>query len=98
LENFRASAVGLQPLLRQVWDFDGFPKIDSSKLLSTASVTAVKYDQGSEPGCFHVPLSRWGDYPPDPPPNPADPPKPAGWNDVHRGIRNFMFLDAATRQ
>ena len=96
-ENYRANAVGLLPLLRQVWDFDGFPKNDSSQLLSTASVTAVKYDQGFEPGCFHVPLSRWGAYP-DPPPNPADPPKPAGWNDVHRGIRNFMFLDAATRR
>jgi hypothetical protein len=81
-------------MLRQVWDFDGYPKSDSSKLLSTTKVTAVKYDQGVEPGCFHVPLSRWTTNYPNQPPNPADPPKPASPAD----IRNFMFLDATTRR
>jgi hypothetical protein len=96
-ENFRKNAVGLQPLLNQVWDFDGYPKSDSSQLLTNSSVTAIKYDQGSEPGCIHVPLSRWADYP-NPAPDPADPPPPQNGNDVHRDIRNFLFLDAATKR
>ena len=96
-EEFRALAPGLTPLLQQVWDFDGYPKADSSKLLTTASVTAIKYDQGSEPGCYHVPLSRWADYP-KPAPDAADWPAPASGSDVHRAIRDFMFLDAASRR
>jgi hypothetical protein len=97
-ENFRAAAAGLQPLLTQVWDFDGYPKSDSSKLLSTASVTAIKYDQGSEPGCFHLPLSRWADYP-NPVPDPAvDWPAPQNGGDVHQAIAHMMFLDAASRR
>jgi hypothetical protein len=78
-----------------VWDFDGYPKADSSKLLSTPHVTAVKYDQGAEPGCIHVPLSRWAAYPPTPP-DPVDPSPPQTGSDVHRNIRNFLFLHAAT--
>lgn len=97
LENFRWKAPGLNPLLKQIWDFDGYPKSDSSKLLSTSSVAAIKYDQGSEPGCFHLPLWRWADYPQSPP-NPADPEPPVNGYDVHRFIRNFMFADAASRR
>ena len=96
-ENFRATAAGLKPLLRQVWDFDGYPKSDSMNLVSTADVTAIKYDQGSEPGCIHLPLSRWTDYP-NPPPNPVDADPPVNGFNVHGDIRNFMFLDAATRR
>jgi hypothetical protein len=97
-ENFRNNAAGPKaPILRQVWDFDGYPKSDSSNLITTSQVTAVKYDQGSEPGCFHVPLARWNDYPKSPQ-DPADPAKPASSNDVHGAIRDFMFLDAATRR
>jgi hypothetical protein len=94
-ENFRAVAPGLQPLLAQVWDFDGYPKADSSKLLSTAQVTAIKYDQGAEPGCIHVPLSRWADYPKIAPDS-VDPSPPQNGSDVHGDIRNFLFLHAAT--
>jgi hypothetical protein len=96
-ENFRRNGAGLQPLLKQVWDFDGYPKSDSSLLVTTPSVTAIKYDQGSEPGCIHVPLSRWADYP-SPAPDPADWPAPKKANDVHHAIRDFLFLDAATRR
>lgn len=96
-ENFRAAAPGLAPLLKQVWDFDGYPKSDSSKLLSTSQVAAIKYDQGSEPGCYHLPLSRWADYP-NPAPDPADWPAPKTGSDVHRSIRDYMFLDAASRR
>jgi hypothetical protein len=95
--NFRERAPDLKPLLKQVWDFDGYPKNESTLLASTADVTAIKYDQGAESGCVHLPLSRWADYP-DPAPNPADPGKPTDGNDVHRCIRNFMFLDAATKR
>jgi hypothetical protein len=96
-ENFRRNAVGLQPLLKQVWDFDGYPKSDSSLLLTTPNFTAIKYDQGSEPGCIHVPLSRWADYP-NPAPDPADWPAPKNGSDVHRSIRDYLFLDAATKR
>lgn len=96
-EEFRAKAPGLAPLLKQVWDFDGYPKSDSSNLVTTASVTAIKYDQGSEPGCYHVPLSRWADYP-RPAPDAADWPAPANGSDVHRCIRDFMFVDATSRR
>jgi hypothetical protein len=96
-ENFRWKAPGITPLLKQIWDFDGYPKIDSSKLLSTASCAAIKYDQLNEPGCIHVPLSRWAGYPKNPP-NPADTDPPVNGNDVHRCIRNFLFLDAATKR
>ena len=96
-ENFRSAAPGLKPLLKQVWDFDGYPKSDSFKLVSTADYTAIKYDQGSEPASIHLPLSRWSDYP-SPPPNPVDPHQPVNGWDVHGDIRNFMFLDAATKR
>lgn len=96
-ENFRGSAAGLGPLLKQVWDLDGFPKADSSALLTTASVTAVKYDEGSEPGSIHVPLSRWAAYPTTPP-NPGDPKPPKNGSDVHQDIRDFMYTHAATKR
>jgi hypothetical protein len=93
-ENFRHTAAGVQPLLRQVWDFDGYPKTDSDELLTTATVTAIKYDQASEPGSFHVPAARWSEFPN---PAPAPSPPPPG-KDIHHAIRNYMFLDAATRR
>jgi hypothetical protein len=91
---FRQRAIGLAPLLTQVWDFDGYPKSLSSLLLSTATVTATKYDQAAEPGCVHLPLSRWSGYP-DPPPNPADPHRPQNGSQVHQRIMDFMYLHAA---
>jgi hypothetical protein len=93
--SFRHLATGLTPMLRQVWDFDGYPKSLSGALTSTSSVKAVKYDQGNEQGSFHVPLTRWAAYP-NPPPNPDDPPSPNNSGDVHQLIRDFMYLHAAT--
>jgi hypothetical protein len=92
---FRTKAVGLSPLLTEVWDFDGYPKAESNLLVTTAAYKAIKYDQASEQGSFHVPLSRWVNYP-SPPPNPDDPPAPHNGGAVHTAIRNFMFLHAAT--
>jgi hypothetical protein len=94
-DSFRKSAVGLAPLLKQVWDFDGFPKSLSNPLLTTPDVRVIKYDQGSEPGSTHVPMARWADYP-STPPNPGDPKPPATGDDVHHLIRDFLFLHAAT--
>ncbi len=93
--SFRKTAAGLGPLLRQVWDFDGYPKSLSSMLSSTSTVTAVKYDQTTEPHCIHLPLSRWAAYP-DPPPDPADPAPPHNSSQVHQRIMDFMYLHAAT--
>jgi hypothetical protein len=99
---FRQTATGLSPLLRQVWDFDGYPKGTSSALLTTPQFTVIKYDQADEPGSIHVPWSRWAAYP-----NPPGPDDPNPWltnqsdphyDDTHHLIRDFMFLDAATKR
>jgi hypothetical protein len=92
---FRNTAAGLSPLLTQVWDFDGYPKASSNLLVTTAAYKAIKYDQASEQDSFHVPLSRWVNYP-NQPPNPGDPPAPQNGGAVHTAIRDFMFLHAAT--
>jgi hypothetical protein len=75
--------------------FDGYPKSLSGMLASTGTVTAVKYDQASEPHRIHLPLSRWAAYP-NPPPDPADPPVPHNSGQVHQRIMDYMFLHAAT--
>ena len=94
-DSFRRRASGLGPYLKQVWDFDGYPKTLSTALVPPADYAITKYDQGSEPASIHVPLGRWADYP-SPPPNPGDPPPPANGSDVHHLIRDFLFLHAAT--
>ncbi len=96
-DSFRQTATGLQPMLKQVWDFDGYPKSLSNALASTAAYHVTKYDQGSQPSSYHVPLARWASYP-NPPPNPGDPNPPANSDDVHHLIRDFMFLHAATNR
>jgi hypothetical protein len=96
-DSFRQTATGLQPLLKQVWDFDGYPKSLSKALVSTAAYQVIKYDQGNQSSSYHVPLPRWAAYP-NPPPNPSDPNPPANGGDVHHLIRDFMFLDAATHR
>jgi hypothetical protein len=92
---FRQQAVGLAPLLKQVWDFDGYPKSLSGLFTGTATVKATKYDQAAEADSIHEPLSRWAAYP-DPPPHPADPPAPHNGSQVHQRIMDFMYLHAAT--
>jgi hypothetical protein len=90
-------------VLKQVWDLDGFSSTFSNlsrDLTTTPDIRAIKYDQGAEPGSFHVPASRWANYP-DPPPNPGlnpdqNPTKTQIFGDVHHAIRDHMFLHAAT--
>ena len=96
-DSFRQKASGLQPLLKQVWDFDGYPKNLSNALVSTSAHKVIKYDQGSEPSSYHVPIARWAAYP-SPPPNLGDPNPPVNSMDVHHLIRDFMFLHAATKR
>jgi hypothetical protein len=96
-DSFRQTATALQPLLRQVWDFDGYPKNLSNALVSTVAYQVTKYDQGSQPSSYHVPLARWAAYP-NLPPNPGDPNPPANGDDVHHLIRDFMFLHASTNR
>ena len=93
--SFRQLATGLTPVLRQVWDFDGYPKNLSGTLTSSSGIKAIKYDQANEQSSFHVPLSRWAAYP-STPPNPDDPPLPHNSSAVHQLIMDFMYLHAAT--
>src|SRR5665213_96406 len=89
--NFRAKAVNLNPVLAEVWDFDGlissFPQL-SKNLVTTAQYTAIKYDQNPASGSasYHVPLPRWAGY--------VSP--PTSGTQVHGLIRDFMFMHAAS--
>jgi hypothetical protein len=94
-DSFRTRAPGLGVYLKQVWDFDGYPKSLSNALVPPADYVITKYDQGSEPSSIHVPMRRWADYPKSPP-NAGDPPPPANSSDVHHLVRDFLFLHAAT--
>ena len=92
---FRKNGLALKPFLKQIWDFDGFPKAGfDDALVPTATVKLAKYDQASDPVALHVPLSRWSDYPD--PPNIADRKKPKNFSDVHQLVPDCMFLHAAT--
>lgn len=100
---FRQKAAGLAPLLRQVWDFDGYPQGLAANLKTNKAYTVVKYDQGADPdpACFKVPFSRWAGYP-NPPANPADPnpfadPMDSNYIDTHHLIPAFLFTHAATK-
>jgi hypothetical protein len=93
--SFRQSGLGLQPLLREVWDYDGFPKGLDTGFTGTADFRLRKYDQGNEPASIHLPLSRWAGYP-NPPPNLGDRPFPKNSLDVHQLIADYMFLHSAT--
>jgi hypothetical protein len=94
---FRQLATGLTPLLKQIWDFDGYPKPTSDALGPSAASKVIKYDQGSEPNSIHMPFSRWAAYP-NPAPNLGDPAPPKNSDDVHHDIRDFLFLHAATKR
>lgn len=92
---FRNTASGLKPLLKQVWDFDGYPRSLASSLVSTSTYQVRKYEQVVEPSSYYLPLARWSNYPAMAP-NPGDPSRPTNGNEVHHAIRDFMFLHAAT--
>ena len=94
-DSFRRHAPGLGVYLKQIWDFDGYPKSLSTSLVGTAEFSVTKYDQDAEPQSYHVPLGRWVDYP-NPPPNLGDPPAPGHGSTVHHMIRDFLFTHAAT--
>jgi hypothetical protein len=90
-DSFRRTGAGVADVLAEVWDFDGVASSFSAMsiaLHSTATVEAIKYDQGSatDTNAYHVPASRWQQLP--------NPPKT--FDDVHALIRDFMFLDAAS--
>jgi hypothetical protein len=92
LEAFRSTAAGLGPLLSQIWDFDGYPKADSSNLVGS---NALKYDLASEPGSIHLPSPRWANLATTPtPPNQDD---WAAVEDLHHWVIKYMFLHAATQ-
>jgi len=89
----RAPAPTLSPLLKQVWDFDGFPVPTSTAIRTVPGrYKAVKYSEGARPESTALPLGRWiNGLPPTLPGElPALPPR----NDVHHLIRDFMFLHA----
>jgi hypothetical protein len=86
---FRDHGAGVSSVLREVWDFDGIVSSAgslSTGLTSTASVTAIKYDEinSQSAGIFHLPTARWADRP------------AGGPSDVHHMIVDYMFLHAAT--
>lgn len=86
---FRDHGTGLSSVLREIWDFDGIVSSSgslSTGLTSTATVTAIKYDEinSTSAGITHLPTARWADRPAGSPP------------DVHHMIIDYMFLHAAT--
>ena len=86
----------LSPLLKQIWDFDGFPKTASAPLVSVpGKFRAIKYSQLPELQSLALPVQRWADYPTTPPDE--EPPLKVK-TDVHHLIIDFMFLDAAIRR
>ena len=94
------SASVLNPLLKQIWDFDGFPKSDSIPTVSTPAVKVVKYAENPQPQAIVLGAGRWADFPkgaalPDEEP---ELPTPVDTFFAHHLIRDFMFLDAATKR
>lgn len=89
-ESFRQTATGIQPLMSQVWDFDGYPKAQSSALTGP---NVIKYDLASEPGSIHLPSPRWANLSSTPqPPNQDD---SAVTEDLHHWVLKYMYLPAA---
>ena len=89
-ESFRRTAAGLQPLLSQVWDFDGYPKQQSAALTGPG---IIKYDLADEPGSIHLPPPRWTNLSAAPqPPNQDD---LAVTEDLHHWVLKYMYLHAA---
>lgn len=89
----------LGPRLKQIWDFDGFPKTVSNPLVTVSGkFRAIKYSEGTEQQSLALPKPRWSDYPSPPP---SEEPALRDTDDtslVHHLIRDFMFLDAAKQR
>ena len=100
----RANQAVLNPLLKQIWDFDGFPKTTSIPVVSTAAVKVIKYAEVPQPGAIVLGPPRWSDFPKPAPAVPTLPdeepelPAPSDTLYVHHLIRDFMFLDAAVKR
>jgi hypothetical protein len=67
-DTFRRRATGLDPLLREIWDFDGSFSTNaalSAKLRSSATTQVIQYDQRAGPAgaSIHVPVPRWSAFP-----------------------------------
>jgi hypothetical protein len=101
MNGFRLSGAtqGLAAHLKEIWDFDGFPKNLSDGLASFGSVVVTKYDQLSENHSLHLPTDRWSELPD---PLPEEEPRLPDRTDpgesgflIHHFIRDFMFLPAA---
>jgi hypothetical protein len=92
--SFRTRTTDLAPLLAEIWDLDG--GISSYQIYSTMLESdphaVIQYDSSmpSYARSFHVPWPRWADFY-----DKAAIPKTA--LQVHPLVRDFMFLDAATR-
>lgn len=91
----------LNPLLKQIWDFDGFPKSVSIPVVSTPSVKVVKYAENPQAQAIVLGVGRWADFPkaaPDLPDEEPELPTPADSFYAHHLIRDCMYLDAATKR
>jgi hypothetical protein len=89
LHSFLTTGAAAEQFVDKVFDFDGALSTASSlsqALVSTSSYTVVKYDQGTMPASFHVPASRWANYP-EPPSTTLQ---------THHLIRDTMLRHAVT--
>lgn len=102
-----SASASVNPVLKQIWDFDGFPKATSIPVVSTPSVKVIKYSEISQPGTIQLPHPRWDNFPQPPPDEEPelstekDPNPPHNITDplwVHHLIRDTMFLDAAIKR
>jgi hypothetical protein len=90
-DEFRHRAVGLTPVMKEVWDFDGLLSSASNlsaNLHSTSSYIVIKYQQQNpnDPASFYLPMSRWANAPD----------VPTTKLEVHHMIRDYMFHHAAS--
>jgi hypothetical protein len=95
---FRSMATGLSAVLTQVWDFDGVPKVTSTKPITRYDKTpGTAFNQLSRPRWDNIPVP----FPVEEPRlRPEFDPDNGQLNTsyVHHLIRDFMFLDAVMRR
>lgn len=93
----KMAATTIRPLLKEVWDFDGYYSLterhNSISLIKTAEYGVLQYSQSVIPGhkIFHVPKERWTKFSLRPA-RPEDLP-----DEVHHAIANRLFLHAFAR-
>ncbi len=94
----KAAAATLNPLLKQVVDFDGFPKEVSIPVVTTPALEVIKYAVNVPSSAILLPDNRWTDFPPSPPDEEPELPTPADSLYAHHLIRDMTFLDAAIKR